>query len=82
MPAAEQTRAKIILPSTEGLSGKEIGKRTGVTVQTVCKWPARFERDGIDGLTDSPRSGRPRTINDEKVSEVIEKTRQTIGRPR
>jgi transposase len=77
MPAAEQTRARIILLSTEGLTGKEIGKRTGVTAQTVGKWRARFEADGINGLTDSPRSGRPRTISDEKVAEVIEKTLQT-----
>ena len=77
MPAAEQTRARIVLLSSEGLSGKDIGERTGVTAQTVVKWRARFEREGIEGLTDSPRSGRPRTISDEKVAEVIEKTLQT-----
>ena len=73
-PAAEQTRARIVLLSAEGLSGKEIGRRTGVTPQTVSKWRNRFERGGVDGLVDSPRSGRPRTITDEKVAEVIERT--------
>lgn len=73
-PAAEQTRARIVLLSAEGLSGKEIGKRAGVTPQTVSKWRNRFEQGGVDGLADSPRSGRPRTVTDEKVAEVIERT--------
>lgn len=77
MPAAEQARARIILLSIEGLSGKEIGRRVGVTTQTVSKWRTRFERDGIAGLSDAPRTGRPRTISDEKVAEVIEKTLHT-----
>ena len=74
IPAAAQTRARIVLLSTEGLSGREVGRRAGVTAQTVGKWRSRFERDGIPGLSDAPRSGRPRTISDEKVAEVIDRT--------
>ncbi len=77
MPAAEQTRARIILLSAKGLSGAEVGKQTGVSVQTVSKWRNRYAQEGIDGLTDAPRSGRPRTISDEKVAEVIGKTLQS-----
>lgn len=77
MPAAEQKRARIILLSTEGLAGREIGERVGVTAETVSKWRRRFEQYRIVGLTDAPRSGRPRSINDEKVTEVIGKTLQT-----
>lgn len=77
MPAAEQQRARIILLSMEELSGREIGQRVGVTTETVSKWRKRFESHRIAGLTDAPRSGRPRTINDEKVAEVIEKTLQS-----
>ena len=77
MPAAEQARARMILLSSQGLSGQEVSRRVGVTAQTVSKWRARFDPYGIDGLTDAPRTGRPRTINDEKVHEVIEKTLQT-----
>lgn len=74
MPAAEQLRARIILMCTEGLAGGQVGERLSVSIQTVSKWRRRFETHRLDGLTDAPRSGRPRSINDQKVAEVIEKT--------
>jgi transposase len=73
-PAADKLRAQLILACTEGLPGHEISRRTGVSAQTISKWRRRFERYRIAGLSDAPRSGRPRTIDDEKVAEVIEKT--------
>lgn len=77
MPAAEQLRARIILLSTTGIAGHEIGRRTGVTAETVSKWRRRFEQYRVAGLTDAPRSGRPRSIDDDKVTEVINKTLQS-----
>ena len=76
LPAAEKERAQLVLACAEGLPGREIAARHGVSVQTVSKWRQRFERYRIAGLTDAPRMGRPRTITDEKVAEVIEKTLQ------
>jgi transposase len=73
-PAAEKQRAAIILDCAQGQAGREIAARYGVSTQTVSKWRQRFERYRIAGLTDAPRSGRPRTIHDDKVAEVIEKT--------
>ncbi|WP_029889404.1 IS630 family transposase [Polycyclovorans algicola] len=73
-PSADKQRAQIILGCSLGLSGREVGQRCGVTTQTVSKWRRRFEQYRIAGLSDAPRTGRPRTINDDKVSEVIEKT--------
>ncbi len=67
----------MILLSAEGLPGRVIAERVGVTAETVSKWRKRFEQFRVAGLTDAPRSGRPRTIGDDKVTDVINKTLQS-----
>ena len=52
MPAAEQQRARMVLLSTEGLPGRVIAERVGVTAETVGKWRKRFEQFRVAGLTD------------------------------
>ncbi len=51
-----------------------------MTPHTVGKWRSRFVRDRLDGLYDEPRPGAPRTIEDEKVEEVLVKTLETTPR--
>jgi transposase len=41
---------------------------------TVGKWRARFVGRGIEGLYDEYRSGRPRSIEDEQISQLVKKT--------
>jgi hypothetical protein len=55
-------RARIVLAAAGGLENVEIAERVGVDVNTVSKWRKRFFDDGIDGLSDRHRSGRPRTF--------------------
>ncbi|HSZ13990.1 MAG TPA: IS630 family transposase [Solirubrobacteraceae bacterium] len=52
-------RAQIVLCAAEGRSAAEIGRLVGCSTNTAQKWRARYEQDGIAGLGDLPRSGRP-----------------------
>lgn len=52
-------RAQIVLCAAEGRSAAEIGRLVGCSTNTAQKWRARYEQNGIAGLRDLPRSGKP-----------------------
>lgn len=58
-PAGLVQRARMVLLAAEGLPNAEIGRRVGMTRQTVIAWRTRYEAGGIAALADLPRSGRP-----------------------
>src|SRR4029453_6641591 len=67
-------RCRIILRCADGLASKAVAAELGVHEHTVGKWRRRFLKDRVDGLLDEARPGRPRTIDDEQVAAVIERT--------
>jgi transposase len=52
-------RARIVLLAADGHTNAAIVRRLAVTVSTVRKWRGRFGRQGLAGLRDGVRSGRP-----------------------
>jgi transposase len=52
-------RARIVLRASDGESNQQIASGLGLPPITVSKWRRRFAVGGVDGLRDSPRSGRP-----------------------
>ena len=70
-------RSRIVLAAAEGLKNTEIAARLSVDHTTARKWRTRFAKDRLDGLLDEPRPGRPRTVSDAQVEEVIVKTLET-----
>jgi transposase len=52
-------RAKIVLAAAAGASNETIARTVGVSVNTVRKWRGRFAAQGLKGLKDAQRSGRP-----------------------
>jgi transposase len=67
-------RSRIVLAAAEGLKNTEIAERLGIHRAMAAKWRSRFAEQRLDGLTDEPRPGRPRTITDEQVDAVITTT--------
>ena len=64
-------RARIVLLSHQGDSVPEIAEKMVVCEATVRRWLRRFNRAGIDGLVDQPRSGRPPTYTPGEVGDVV-----------
>ena len=54
-------RARIVLGSAEGLSGRALARRIGVSLPTVQRWLDRYDDEGLPGLEDRTRPGRPRS---------------------
>ncbi len=52
-------RARMILSCTQGESNLEIARHLGMRPATMSKWRVRFEREGLSGLHDDFRPGRP-----------------------
>jgi len=67
-------RADIILAAAEGLNNRAISERGLGSVQTVCLWRKRYVEQGIEGLQDEPKPGRPRTISRDKTAEIVAST--------
>jgi transposase len=76
-PSDEKLRIRIVLACAQGEAGSAIARRLHTSVQTVSKWRRRFEAYRMAGLTDAPRSGRPRSLRDADVQAVIDRVRQT-----
>ncbi len=60
-----------------GESGNDISRRLGVSKDVVSRWRLRFSKWGLLGLNDEQRSGRPRTITDEQVQQVVNQVLQS-----
>ncbi|MBF0510400.1 MAG: IS630 family transposase [Deltaproteobacteria bacterium] len=64
-------RAQIILQCLQGKPVSEIAREFKIRPNTVIGWRRRFDRDGIKGLNDLPRSGKPRQYDDEFRNRVL-----------
>ena len=56
----QATRAVMILLSAHGLASAQITELLDCHPATVRRWISRFNSEGLAGLADRPRSGRPR----------------------
>ena len=64
-------RAQTILLATSELSWDEICAQTGLSRNNSLKWVRRFRAEGLDGLNDRPRAGRPARYSAEQKVAVM-----------
>lgn len=59
LPYRDVVRAKIVLMAAEGYDNDEIALRLDTRREIVSKWRKRFFEQGLAGLEEHPRGGRP-----------------------
>jgi len=70
-PQRDVMRARLALLAHEGHSNTAIAQELGVSVQTVCLWRKRISRQGVEGIREGERSGRPARITQETRLQLI-----------
>lgn len=55
----QRRRTRAIAFRLDGMSPGDVAARLGTTVQSVRDWTFRYNRAGLEGLADGPRTGRP-----------------------
>ena len=58
-PQSLVLRSRIVLAAADGWNNQQIAAALKIPAITVGKWRRCFALDGVEGLCDSPRSGRP-----------------------
>lgn len=70
-------RAAIVLAAAEGRHSSSIASIASdlhVQPSTASKWLRRFVQERLAGLDDRPRSGAPRRITEERITDVVRRT--------
>lgn len=75
-PPSERKRAEGILLSDKGYTLEQIAFIMDVNAQTVSLWIDAWEQEGIVGLLDRARPGRPKKLTPEQEQEVIEAVKE------
>lgn len=80
-PTTEQRlafRARVILAAAGGEGSASIARRESVRLTTVSTWRRRFAEQGIVGLRDERRSGRPKSYGAEAEQRVLGKLDEEV----
>jgi transposase len=75
MEARLVERAKIIRGCLAGAAVRQIAADLNIRPNTVIEWRKRFSKEGIDGLRDRPRPGKPKKYDEslrDRILQVLE----------
>lgn len=59
-----------VLLVAQGMSCRQVSELLGDAPRTVAYWVRRFERNGLGGLTEEERPGRPRRLSKEQIQSI------------
>jgi transposase len=60
--------------SVDNATAGEIAAALRISARNVYEWVGRFDEEGIEGLQERPRSGRPRALALDGALEILRKT--------
>ena len=63
-------RLHAVLLVAQGMTCPEVGRCLGDAPRTVEYWVRRFESDGLGGLSDGERSGRPGRLSGQQMKKI------------
>lgn len=66
-----------VLLVAQGMNCTEVAMLLGDAPRTVAYWVHRFEEEGLAGLADGDRPGRPRRLSNEQLEEISEALRRS-----
>lgn len=66
-----------LLLVAQGISANQVAALLGDSPRTVANWIRRFEEEGLVGLVEGERPGRPARLNEEQVAEINTALRKT-----
>jgi transposase len=70
-PQRDVRRARIVLLAADGAATRAISRTVGVEEAVVSTWRNRFADQGLEGLTDRKRSGKPKTYTAETGKRIL-----------
>jgi len=84
LPAALSRRAQMILRLADGESNSAVARRFRTSRPTVSLWRKRYAEQGIAGLHNDLKPGRPRSTREDEIAALINttSTRMPPGRTR
>jgi len=66
-----------LLLVAQGMSAREVGHLLGDAPRTVAYWVRRFHEEGLSGLVDGDRPGRPSSLSESQLSAIDAALRKT-----
>jgi len=55
---------------SKGKSSRSLEELYNTSFKQICNWAVRFDKEGIKGLRDKPRSGRPSRLSEEQRQDL------------